>query len=90
MADPISEMTVVPISAAVAGTLNDGVRPDDEAPSAREQDPKGDGPATARPKGSVEPVPTAPTQADALLQDGQQPIRLKDIKVGIKDGRGFQ
>jgi hypothetical protein len=47
MADPIPETTVVPISAAVAGALNDGLHTDDEAPSAREQDRREDGPATA-------------------------------------------
>jgi len=91
MADLIPETTVVPISAAVAGAMDEGMgRDDDKAPSAREQDRRGDGPAAARPNGSVEPVLAVPTQPDAQPQDGQQPFRLRDIRVGNKDGRGFQ
>ena len=91
MADPIPETTVVPISAAVAGAMDEGMgRDDDNAPSAREQDRRGDGPAATRPNGSVEPVLAVPTQPDAQPQDGQQPFRLRDIRVGNKDGRGFQ
>jgi hypothetical protein len=90
MADPIPETTVVPISAAVAGAMNDGVRANDEAPSTLEQDRKGDGPAAARSNGDVEPARVVPPHPDAQKDEAPQAFTLKDIKVGIKDGRGFQ
>ena len=91
MADPIPETTVVPISAAVAGAMNEGAGPDDaKAPSACEQDGRGDGPAAARPNGGVEPARAVPPHPDAQKDEAPQAFTLKDIKVGIKDGRGFQ
>jgi hypothetical protein len=90
MADPIPETTVVPISAAMAGAMNDSVHMDDEAPSVREQVRRVDSPAASMPNGSAEPVLAVPTQPDAQPQDGQQPFKLRDIQVGNKDGRGFQ
>jgi hypothetical protein len=36
----------------------------------------------------VVPISTAVVQPDAQPQTSQQPVRLKDIRVGNKDGRG--
>jgi hypothetical protein len=91
MADPIAETTVVPITAAVAGAMNEGAPTDDnEASSAHEQDRTGDGPAAASPKGDVEPAPAVLPQPDAQKEQGPQSLTLKDVNVGNKDGRGFQ
>jgi hypothetical protein len=89
MPDLKPEPTVVPISTAVAGAMNEGVRGDDEAPSAHEHDPTSARNASSKPSGDVEPAPAVPPQADAQPQDGQQPFRLRDIRVGSKDGRGL-
>jgi len=90
MADPIPETTVVPISAAVAGAMNDSIRPHDDAPSVREQDRRGDRPAASKPDGDAEPASAIPPRPDAPKEEAPQAFTLKDIKVGIKDGRGFQ
>ena len=88
MADAISEPTIVPISPAVAEAMNEGVRKDEEAPSAREQDPTTDqipGSNASRDAGAAAAVAWQP---DAQPKDGQQPFTLRDIRVGNKDGRG--
>ena len=91
MADPIPETTVVPISAALAGALNDGVDTDDEALRACGQDRRRDRPAAARPKGDVEPAPAvAPQPTHVQKEEVPQALALKDVKVGSRDGRRFQ
>ena len=89
MPDLIPETTVVPISAAVAGAMNDGGGTDHDK-ALREQDRRGDSAAASKPNSDAEPAPVIPPQSDAQPQDGQQPFRLRDIRVGNKDGRGFQ
>jgi hypothetical protein len=89
MAEPISEPTIVPISLAVAEAMNEGVHKDKEAPSAREQDRRGDGPVAARPNGDVGAAPAIPVRPDAQKEQAPQGLTLKDIQVGKKDGRGF-
>src|SRR6266446_4797431 len=79
MADPLSEPTVVPISPAVAGALNDA------APSAHEQSPTTDHNAGSKTSRDVE----NPWQPGVQPRDGQQPLRVRDIRVGNKDGRGL-
>jgi hypothetical protein len=89
MADPISDPTIVPISPAVAEALNEGARKDDEAPSAREEDPTPGQRPGSNDSGDAEPAAAAvPRQPGAQPKDGQQPFTLADIRVGNKDGRG--
>src|SRR3984893_2168582 len=88
MADAISEPTIVPISPAVAEAMNEGVRKDEEAPSAREQDPTTGQSPDSKASRDAEAAAAVPRQPDAQPKDGQQPFTLRDIRVGNKDGRG--
>jgi hypothetical protein len=79
MADP--EPTVVPISPAVAEVMDGEARRDNMAPSERQQDPTIDQNAGSQMSRNV-------GNASATRpQDGQQPRKLRDIRVGNKDGR---
>ena len=87
MAEQTSEMTVVPISPAVAGVMSQDGQEAGAAPSAREQDPaiaQNDGAKTSRDENTA-----APGQPGAQPQDGEQPLKLRDIRVGNRDGRGI-
>jgi hypothetical protein len=44
--------------------------------------------ADPKPESTVVPITTAVVQPDAQPQASQQPVRLKDIRVGNNDGRG--
>jgi hypothetical protein len=44
--------------------------------------------ADPKPESTVVPISTAVVQPDAQPQAGEQPVKLKDIRVGNKDGRG--
>jgi hypothetical protein len=88
MADPISEPTIVPISPAVAEAMNEGVQKDEEAPSARAEDPTTGQSPGSKASRDAEAAAAVPRQTDAQPKDGQQPFTLRDIRVGNKDGRG--
>ena len=88
MAESISEPTIVPISSAVAEAINEGVHKDEEAPSAREQDPTVSQDGGLKAARDAETAAAVPRQPDAQPKDGQQPFTLRDIRVGNKDGRG--
>ena len=89
MAEQLSEPTVVPISPAVAEVMNQVAGEVDATPSAREQDPATEHNAGANTSRDVENDTAAPRQSAAPPQDGQQPLRVRDIRVGNKDGRGL-
>jgi hypothetical protein len=90
MADPTSEPTVVPISPAVAGLMGEDVPQADVAPSAREQNLTTDHNADSKTSRDVLGNATSlPFQPGAEPQEGQQPLRLRDIRVGNTDGRGL-
>jgi hypothetical protein len=75
MANPISDTTVVPISPALAGVVNEDVLcKDDTAPSVREEAPITD--YHAKTNRDVENAPAVPWQSGAQPQDGQQPLRV--------------
>jgi hypothetical protein len=89
MADPIiSEPTIVPISPAVAEAMNEAARKDDEAPSAREQDPMTGQRPGSKASRDAEAAAAVNPQPDAQPKDSQQAFTLRDIRVGNKDGRG--
>jgi hypothetical protein len=88
MAEPISEPTIVPISPAVAEAMNEGVHEDEEAPSAREQDPTASQDRGLKAARDAEIAAAVPRQPDAQPKDGQPPFTLRDIRVGNKDRRG--
>jgi hypothetical protein len=88
MADAISEPTIVPISPAVAEAMNEGVHKDEEARSARAEDPTTDQSPGSAVNRDAQAIPAVPRQPDAQPQAGQQPFTLRDIRVGSKDGRG--
>ena len=88
MAESISEPTIVPISSAVAEAINEGVHKDEEAPSAREQDPTVSQDGGLKAARDAEAASAVPRQPDAQPRDGQPPFTLRDIRVGNKDGRG--
>ncbi|SRR5216683_2525832 len=90
MADPKPEPTVVPISPAVAGVMNEVVPKDDETPSARERDRRGDGPVALKPNGGVEPHPEGSPKPESQIEVAPRALTLKDIQVGSRDGRGFK
>jgi hypothetical protein len=83
------------IKSAVAGVMNGGVAgvinggfKRKKAPSARERGQTAEaGLKASRPS---EPAPAVSRQPDSQFQTGQQPFTLADIRVGKKDGRGFE
>jgi hypothetical protein len=68
--------------------MNEGARKDDEAPSAREQDPMTGQSPGSKASRDAEAAAAVPPQPDAQPKDGQQAFTLRDIRVGNKDGRG--
>jgi hypothetical protein len=89
MAEQITEPTVVPISPAVAEAMTQDGHEINAAPAAVEQAPAtvhDTGPKTSR---DVESDLAASGQQGAQHQDGQPPVRVRDIRVGNKDGRGL-
>jgi hypothetical protein len=87
VADPKPELTV--ISAAEAGVISESVRKGDEAPSAREQHATADQNTVSKTSRDLETGSAISGQADTQPQDSQQRFRLRDIRVGNKDGRGL-
>jgi len=84
MAEPKSEPRGS-IRSAVAGVMNGGFN-QHQARSARERSPAAS-PSTSRDVGSA---PAISRQPDSQSQDAQPPLTLGDVRVGKKDGRGFQ
>jgi hypothetical protein len=89
MAEQISEPTVVPISPAVAGVMSQIAGEAGAAPAASEQHPITEHDAGAKTRRDVENEPAAPRQPGSQSQDNQQPLRVRDIRVGNNDGRGL-
>ena len=76
-----SEPTVVPISPAMAGVVDEDGRRDNVTPLASQQYPAVDQNANSQTSRDGKKA------TRAQLQDGQQSRRLRDIRVGNKDGR---
>jgi hypothetical protein len=78
MTDTITERTVVPLNPAATQATREGV--------AAENDQS----RPPMPDKRVEPRGEGPEQPDSQPRPAQEPIGLKDIQVGNKDGRGFK
>jgi hypothetical protein len=89
MPEQISEPTIVPISPVVARVMSQDAGEVDVARSARGQDPATEHNGGAKTSRDVENDTAAPRQSGSQPQDGQQPLRVSDIRVGNKDGRGL-
>jgi hypothetical protein len=64
MADAISEPTIVPISPAVAEAMNEGVHKDEEARSARAEDPTTDQSPGSAVNRDAQAIPAVPRQSE--------------------------
>src|SRR5438874_7985034 len=89
MAEQVAEPTVVPISPTVAGAMAQDGHEIDAAPAAVDHDPATVHDAGPKASGDMENDPAASGQQGAQRDDGQPPVRVKDIRVGNKDGRGL-